>query len=207
MNVNLEWNSDLLAGIYFQDELQLNRFGIRCQFRTATVDAASMNVAMDRVKFFIEITLRDAVFMALVNDNSRERAEMLELLGLKVIGLPEEPVDQIIGMMLYYKINAMCEGRLILTRLDVNSMLGQEVWFAHESDSDPGPFAQDGWWHHPGSQACLKKVETIDTNVLKVEPNGWGELELNWPDDAQSQSNNNSVVYAKFTRDETDQAR
>jgi hypothetical protein len=36
------------------------------------------------------------------------------MMGINVTTLPEEPVDQIIGMMLYYKLNAIMEGRMIV---------------------------------------------------------------------------------------------
>jgi hypothetical protein len=198
MNVRLQYDLDFLAGIYYEDQLQMNRYTVSLNLLTKTKDSVSTNIAMDRAKAFVHGALESSV---LINQNNMARAEMMQLMGINVTTLPEEPVDQIIGMMLYYKLNAIMEERMIVTSLDISSTLGDSVWYQHDEEDAAGPFAQDGWW----SQASMQH-ETIDRepapgNVVKVTSTGWYELNLDWPENSAPASNN-TVVFAKFGPDE-----
>jgi hypothetical protein len=166
---------------------------------TKTMDALNTNIAMDRLKMFMHGELANTVF---INQDAKERAEMLQIMGVNVTTLPEEPVDQIIGMMLYYKLNAIMEGRMTVTRLDLMSVLGDSVWYQHDADEDsPGPFRAEGWWHEPTVQHNTVDVGDAGDNVVKVVPNAWIEYGLTWPENTPEPTAN-TVVFANFTRNE-----
>ena len=199
MNVRLQYDLEFMAGIYYDDRLQLNSYSVNLGLLTKTTDAASTNIAMDRLKYFVHGELANTVF---VNQDSTERAEMMQIMGINVTTLPEEPVDQIVGMMLYYKLNAIMEGRMTVTRLDLSSILGDSVWYQHDAGEDsPGPFREEGWWHASTVQhdSILESV-TAD-NVVRVIPNAWHELGLIWPEQ-ETEPTANTVVFANFTKNE-----
>ena len=199
MNVRLQYDLDFLAGIYYDDRLQLNSYSVSMSLLTKTVDAVNTNIAMDRLKMFMHGDLANTVF---VNQDLQERAEMLKIMGVNVTTLPEEPVDQIVGMMLYYKLNAIMEGRMALTRLDLMSALGDSVWYQHDADEDsPGPFRAEGWWHEPSVQHDTVVQGDAGDNVVKVIPNAWIEYGLTWPEDTPEPTAN-TVVFANFTKNE-----
>jgi hypothetical protein len=199
MNVRLQYDLDFLAGIYYDDRLQLNSYSVSMSLLTKTTDAVNTNIAMDRLKIFMHGELSNTVF---VNQALKERAEMLQIMGVNVTTLPEEPVDQIIGMMLYYKLNAIMEGRMSVTRLDLMSALGDSVWYQHDEDEDsPGPFRAEGWWHAPTVQHHNVDVGDVEDNVVKVVPNAWIEYGLTWPEDT-AEPIANTVVFANFSRNE-----
>ena len=198
MNVRLQYDLDFLAGIYYDERLQLNSYSISTSLLTKTTDAASTNIAMDRLKYFVHGELANTVF---VNQDSRERAEMMQIMGINITTLPEEPVDQIVGMMLYYKLNAIMEGRMTVSRLDLSSILGDSVWYQHDEDDAWGPFREDGWWHASTIQhdSILESV-TAD-NIVRVIPNAWHELGLIWPEQ-ETEPTANTVVFANFSKNE-----
>ena len=199
MNVRLQYDMDFLAGIYYDDRLQLNSYSISMSLLTKTTDALNTNIAMDRLKMFMHGELANTVF---VNQALGERAEMLQIMGVNVTTLPEEPVDQIVGMMLYYKLNAIMEGRMSVTRLDLMSALGDSVWYQHDAEEDsPGPFRAEGWWHDPTVQHDTVVQEDVADNVVKVVPNAWIEYGLTWPDDTTGPTAN-TVVFANFSKNE-----
>ena len=199
MNVRLQYDLDFLAGIYYDERLQLNSYSISMSLLTKTTDAVNTNIAMDRLKMFMHGELANTVF---INQALRERAEMLQIMGINVTTLPEEPVDQIVGMMLYYKLNAITEGRMAVTRLDLMSALGDSVWYQHDADEDsPGPFRAEGWWHEPTIQHDTVAQGDAGDNVVKVVPNAWIEYGLTWPEDTPEPTAN-TVVFANFTRNE-----
>jgi hypothetical protein len=199
MNVRLQYDLDFLAGIYYDERLQLNSYSISMSLLTKTTDAANTNIAMDRLKMFMHGELANTVF---VNQALKERAEMLQIMGVNVTTLPEEPVDQIVGMMLYYKLNAIMEGRMAVTRLDLMSALGDSVWYQHDADEDsPGPFRAEGWWHESTVQHDTVAQGDTGDNVVKVVPNAWIEYGLTWPEDTPEPTAN-TVVFANFTKNE-----
>jgi hypothetical protein len=199
MNVRLQYDLEFLAGIYFDDCLQINSYDVSMNLLTKTKDSASTNVAMERLKAFVHGILESTVF---INQANMERAEFLQLGGCNVTTLPEEPVDQIIGMMLYYKLNAIMEGRMSVTRLDLSSILGDSVWYQHDAEEDsPGPFRAEGWWHEPTVQHNTIEADALADNVLKVVPNAWVEYGLTWPEDTPEPTAN-TVVFANFTKNE-----
>lgn len=207
MNVRLQWDADLLAGVYFQDQLQLNSYSVSCHLQTRTADSASINVAMDRLRYFVQGVLEHAVFMRCDDADTIERGEMLSVMGLNIVPLPQEPVDQIVGMMLYYKINAIMEGRMILTGIDINSSLGSEVWYCHDEEDDPGPFRAQGWWHSNAALPTMSVDDNQDDKMVKVTSTGWLDLDLVWPEQSVPTDRPNTVVYANFARNEDNKTR
>jgi hypothetical protein len=150
---------------------------------------------MDRIKAFVFGELEHSVF---INVAQRERAELMHLMGINVTTLPEEPVDQIIGMMLYYKLNSIMEGRMIVRSLDISSSLGDSVWYQHDDEDSAGPFAQDGWWHDSGVKHNTVDVNNVDANIVKVVPDAWTEYGLAWPGEATETGN--TVVFGNFPK-------
>lgn len=198
MNVRLQYDLKFLAGVYYDDRLQMNSYDVSMNLLTKTKDAASTNIAMERLKAFVYDTLNSTVF---INQNNMERAEFLQIMGANVTTLPEEPVDQIVGMMLYYKLNAIMENRMVITALDIASELGDSVWYQHDEDDSAGPFAKDGWWHQSSTQHETIEPEQPSDNVVKVISTGWHEMGLDWPENTMPPSAN-SVVYANFSKNE-----
>ena len=199
MNVRLQYDLDFLAGIYYDDRLQMNSYSVSMSLLTKTTDAVNTNIAMDRLKIFMHGELANTVF---INQTARERAEMLQIMGINVTTLPEEPVDQIVGMMLYYKLNAIMEGRMAVTRLDLMSALGDSVWYQHDEEEDsPGPFRAEGWWHESTVQHNTVDMGDVGNNVVKVVPNAWIEYGLTWPEDTPEPTAN-TVVFANFSKNE-----
>lgn len=197
MNVRLQTNLEFSAGIYFDDQLRFNRYSASIQLCTATDDHEHINIAMDRIKMFVHSELADTVF---INQADAERAQVLELLGINITTLPEEPIDQIIGLMLYTKLSAVTEGRVVIETLDISSLLGDNVAYLYEMGDNIGPFAAAGWWTQADtSHNSIEPVE-IEQNVVKVPSTGWHKYNLNWNDSSASKLGK-TVAFGKSTSD------
>lgn len=200
MNVRLQYNLEFAGAIHIEGILQINQYQVNLHLETATHDRAAINIAMDRLKWFMNVELADAVF---VNQNELDLAEVLQMVGGNVVTLPDDPVDQIVGLMLFCKLNAIMEGVMIVTALDISSKLGDEVWYEHTEEDAIGPFVAEGWWHQPDTvHHSLSSFQDTD-KVVKVLPNPWAESGLMWPDAVdKSQEKEHTVVYAKFPKHE-----
>lgn len=196
MNVRLQSNLEFLGAVYFADELQLNSYQVNLGLVTNTKNSLKINVAMERLKAFVYSELANAVY---IHQDRTDVAEMLQMIGSNMVTLPEEPVDQIVGMMLYSKLNAIMEGVMTVVSLDISSSLGDDVWYQHDDEDSMGPFAADGWWHQPTVQHDSLSVAGGDTKVVEVRPNAWIEYGLMWPEETNS-NKDHSVVYANFPK-------
>jgi hypothetical protein len=201
MNIRLMYNFEFLGGIFYQDQLQLNSYRVHLNLLTQTEDAVSSHIALERIKSFVQNELSSSIFFG---PQDHDKAEMFHVMGANVTTLPEEPVDQIVGIMLYCKFNAIMEDRVVVTGLDISSTLGDSTWYALEEDDPIGPFAQsqDCWWHKSNTQHHDLDIELVPNKVVRVIPSDWHEYELQWPEE-YVETNNNTVLYPNFRRHET----
>jgi hypothetical protein len=185
MNVKLQYEMDFLAGIYYDESLQLNSYSVSMHMLTQSKDAVITNIAMERLKAFVQTELSNVVF---INQENESIAETLYSAGCNICTLPEEPVDQIIGMMLYCKLNAIMEGQIIIDSLDISSTLGDNVWYQHFEEDSLGPFTANGWWHKNSTQKDTIELDDVAENIVKVQSTGWQEYNLEWPEVKQEKS-------------------
>lgn len=202
MTVRLQYDIEFPAGVYFNESLQLNTYTVAMNLVTEGKDAVRINIAMERLKTFINVEMADVVF---INRVHADQAEMLYALGVNICTLPEEPVDQIIGLMLYCKLNAIMEGQMVITSLDIKSTLGDNVWYQHDEEESLGPLAHDGWWHRNSTQKETIDLDPAPENVVKVQSTGWKEYGLEWPEETKERQA--AVVFPKFKRNENEQTR
>jgi hypothetical protein len=198
MNVRLQYDMDFMAGIWYENQLQMNQYSISMNLVTQTTNASATNIAMDRLKYFVQIYMQNTVF---INQDRLEVAEMLKTMGINITTLPGEPVDQLIGIMLYCKLNSIMEGRMIVTSLDLSSVLGDSVWYRHDDEDALGPFVNDDWWNRASTQHDIVDLEPATEKVVKVTTQGWHEIGLEWEDETTVPVNN-SIVYVDFSQRE-----
>jgi hypothetical protein len=196
MTVRLQYNLEFLGAVYFAEELQLNAYQVNLNLVTNTKDVVKINIAMERLKTFVNSELANAVY---IRQDQVDLAGIMQMVGANIVTLPEEPVDQIIGMMLYYKLNAIMEDVMIVTGIDISSSLGDGVWYQHDDEDGTGPFAADGWWHEPTVQHESLPQPATDSKVVEVHPNAWAEYGLLWPEQT-TVNKEHSVVYANFPK-------
>ncbi len=198
MNVRLQYDLDFMAGIYYENQLQLNHYNVGIQLLTQVSNSVEINIAMELVKAFVYAELCDTVFFG---PQDIEKADMFQMMGVNVTTLPDQPVDQIIGIMLYCKLNAIMQDRMIITKLDIQSYLGDSVWYSHDEEDSIGLFSQDGWWHKESCQHSSTDIISTTEKVVKVVNQGWHEYGLDWPEATQEHTGN-TVVFANFPKNE-----
>lgn len=194
MNVRLHYTTDFLASVYYNKRLLINNYTVNLELLTQTEDDEAVNIAMDRLKGFIDIELAHTVF---IQDTQVNEILAMDALGVNLTTLPDAPLDQIVGLMLYCKLNAIMEDRMVVTSLDISSAVGGRVWYLHDDGEPVGPFADEGWWNEPGPNHCPDVIAT--DNIFKVNVGSWSERGLAWQEDTHDE---NTVVYANFGQNE-----
>lgn len=196
MNVRLRYNITFPAAVWFEDELMMTNYTLALNFLTQTLDPQDQNVALDRVKFFLLNEMHSTVF---INQAEAERAEAFADVGFNVTTLPEEPVDQVVSIMLYYKLNAIMEGRMKITELVMSSDAGDGIEYFHNENEQTNLFPADGWWHEPTlAHSMFEQDEEEGENVISLGTNtDWEDQDLGWAH-AEVTTDLGQVVFANF---------
>jgi|APGre2960657373_1045057.scaffolds.fasta_scaffold01226_4 hypothetical protein len=194
MNVRLKDELSFTAGVYYDNQVLMNNYQVRVNMTTNSSDSRYVNVARDRMLWFLRGALQSSIFIK--NENQTKWEEFAQV-GLTVTTFPEEPVDQIVGLMLYCKLNAIMEKHITVTDIEVSSEIGDGCWYPHSQSESVGPFNNDGWWNS-GEPTQSDRLANKNKRVVKLyNSTNWHDLELSWPADDEDISDN--VVIKSFT--------
>ena len=202
MNVRLRYSTVFTAGIFYTDQLRMNNYQIKLHITTNSEEGNDHNIALDRIKYFIHNQLNSTVF---INSAEAEQCRSFATAGINVTTLPEDPLDQVIGIMLYCKLNAILESRMIVTEIEICSELGENIVYLHNDQDAQGPFADAGWWSESNAVHCnLTLFDNEKTVSLHHIGSSWRDLGLHWDESIIININDdNKVVFADFAKDET----
>jgi hypothetical protein len=96
----------------------------------------------------------------------------------RIIELPVQPSDLIIGAVIFQKINSIIDEYLILDSLEIHSSLGGNVIYTIEhtdkfSELNQPTWASEAWWLDPGLKTSntdtLPEGIVIDWSYLDME--------------------------------------
>jgi hypothetical protein len=202
MNVRLRYSTVFTAGIFYADQMRMNNYQVKLHITTNSEEGNDHNIALDRIKYFLHNQLNSTVF---INSKETAQCQAFASAGINLTTLPEDPLDQVIGIMLYCKLNAILDNRMIITEIEICSELGENIVYLHNDQDAQGPFADTGWWTEPDAVHCdLTLLDNEKTVALHHIGAGWRDLELNWDESAIINTNDdNKVVFADFAKDET----
>ena len=180
MTTRIEREFSFQAGVYFQEEFLMNVYTMTLYMEVETESIREQNVAMERIKYFLNECLENSIF---VQDTEQKIIEKYNTCGFKVCTVPEEPYDQIITLLLLVKLNSITEGRLIITDITLGSRISDKVRFNCDIESPRGPLEASGWWTDSStSMSDIKKTLKKDkvVKLIKTPSTDWAEFNLVW---------------------------
>jgi hypothetical protein len=197
MNVRLRYTMPFSAGVYYGGEMRMNHYTATVYMTTNTRDPSSHNVAFERIKYFVYEQLDSSIF---INLEHQDQCEQFVAAGLSVTTMPGEPVDQLIGLMLYHKLNAIMEDRIVVDETEISSVLGESMVYLHSGNEHTDVEHFPDWWTTE-CPAHSDYVLSADKVVSMYATGAWREMELAWPDTEPVTETGNIVVFADFKSD------
>jgi hypothetical protein len=185
------------AGVYWDGHIRMNNYSLTVWMTTACQDATDQNTAFERIKYFVYSELDSTIF---INSEHDSQCQALSAAGLKITTMPGEPVDQLVGLMLYYKLNAIVEGRMIIEETELSSAMGESVIYLHAGHEQTNIGQQPDWWQAADPIHC--DPELIDTDKVLNLPKAtlWRDLDLAWTMPDATVDTGNTVVFADFKK-------
>ena len=199
MNVRIAQLLTFNAGAWYDDCLEMNEYTIKLWLITNTYDALEQNIAITRVKHFIHSQIDSTIFVS-----SAEKTRCADFIraGLNITSMPGDPADQLIGIMLFHKLNAIMENRINIVEIEISANTG--VIYLHSENETSDNLTLPDWWTSADLTHCDPAL-TESEKVLSIpQNNAWRDLELAWPDNPVLDNTGNVVVFADFKQlDET----
>ena len=197
MSARLKKSFGFYTGLIYQGQFLVNHWNVNLDLVTVSDDGGELNTAYERMKYWIGRVLDDSILIG----HADPALEDVSRLNGRVIVLPDEPVDQIVGIMLYLKLNAIMENRLVVAATEIWSTQGDQTSYIHMAGENLGPdLGQDGWWSDPRPIYSMHKNLRTGNVVSLDRPAEWKDFGLGWePNDDKISGN---VVVAQFPRNE-----
>lgn len=164
---------------------------------TISTEHDQQNIAYERMKYWVNYILQDSVLIS----EASEKLDAYRATGQRLIIMPEDPVDQIVGIMLYLKLNAMMENRMVVAEIELSSGIGEDIVYSHCAGDALGPMGVDNWWVDPRPVWAETKKKPTGSKVIELDrmPE-WGDLDLDW--NAGQEKENSTVLFADFNKND-----
>ena len=198
MNVRFKKTFDFSAGVVYDNKFCVNFYTLTVHMTTVNMDGDYHNIAYERMKYWVNDVLLDSILI-------HEKDPMVDVwlsTEQRIILFPEQPVDQVVGILLYSKFNAITEQQFIINEVEISSTLGDDVVFMHSSNESSDVSNHSGWWNDskPTWISSVKK-RVKQNKIIKLDrmPE-WKDLELEF--DQSDTNDDNSVVFVEFGKDD-----
>ena len=195
MNVRLKYDLPFTAGIHHNGSFYMNNYTLRVLMATVSEDPDDQTTAFERLKYFICTCMESTVF---IDVDETEQCDRYVQAGLRITTMPGEPVDQLIGIMLYHKLNAVMENRMIVFETELSSAMGEYMVYLHSEEENTVGYIQPEWWTTADLIHSNHALANSDNVVSIPQATDWRDLDLAWSDLAPPTDHGNIVVFADF---------
>ena len=197
MNVRLKYDLPFTAGIYHNGSFYMNNYTLRVLMATVSDDPDDQTTAFERLKYFICTCMESTIF---IDADETEQCNRYVQAGLRITTMPGAPVDQLIGIMLYHKLNAVMENRMIVFETELSSAIGEYMVYLHSEEENTVGYVQPEWWTTADLTHSDHVAANSDNVVSIPQATAWRELDLEWLDNIDDNNSGNVVVFADFKK-------
>jgi len=185
-NTRIEKDAYFQVAIHFRGNFYVNTYEATMSMLIETGTTREMTIALERMNHFLSFVLQHSV---LINSEDTVSIQNYKKAGLKICELPEEPLDQVVGMILMQKLNAIMEDRLIITDITIGSTLSEGVRYNLVSEVAENILNGDYWWNKSCLSISNEGCEDNQDNIVKLfDDNEWAEIGLTWKERSSQSS-------------------
>lgn len=189
------YDFEFTAGVHSGEELAMNVYRFSVEMVLSDENGENHSIAFNRIKHFIYTEIDSTIFIRVEN---RDKCLNLIDAGLDITTLPFEPTDQVINIVLFQKLNAIMEDKVVIVHSSLQSINGGNVIYFYESGEPAGLFEEPGWWSEPNLVHCDSRL--LGSNVVNMQHSAiWRDLDLLWFSEI-TESEDSSVVVADFSK-------
>lgn len=164
------------CAIHFDNKFMINFYELTLFMEVVTDNQYEQNIAIERINYYLSTVIENSIF---VNQNDKKSIESYENAGIKVITLPEDPYDQIIGLLLLIKCNAIMENKIVINEIMFQSKLTAGIKF-HTFIEETEDYLGKHWWTDKSPSYKLQTTSKKEKVVKLFDVDTWTSLGLTW---------------------------
>ena len=196
--IRLNFDLNFQAGIWYGKQLMLSNYIANANVLTNTKKPVDNETAVERMRWFVNNVFHCSVF---IEDEDQAQADKLWAAGINVLQMPGPPTDQMINLLMFTKLNAIVEGRVILTDLQLTGNLSDGIRYSCDMEDFFGPFTDKGWWNDPGITWYDKALHAKTDGQVTMPPlMTWTGAELGWSEDSAKRPRKKKSNVVNFTK-------
>jgi hypothetical protein len=171
MNVEFTWETEFDATIVLDSEILPNKYHIIIGMVTNTSDQTDQVQAFEKIKFFLKEWLQHSCFSE--HDTPASNI-LIEHFDQKIVQLPVQASDLIIGAALFSKLHAIADNYLIIDFVQIQSDLGSNVMYSIDGEDTFAELNNPSWTTTPWWNRSDLSTNDLENN----NPIGWADLDL-----------------------------
>ena len=174
MNFKLANDFSFSAVIIDGSNIFPNFYNIKINMETMTENNNYQNIAIQRILVFLQEMLDGCIFCS---ENNPIATKFIRLAKeSRVILFPEEPYDQVIGMILFHKLNAITEDMLQVESVIISSELGENLTYTIDEFAEfefMSAKVEIPWWD--------RSDLSVSNNIKQIKlTESWKDINLDW---------------------------
>ena len=170
----LIWRSRYTNTVFLNVKLWPNDTEVRLHMTPLTDEPNQQHIAFEKYKYVLAKILQDSIFI----EHSKEEFKAFDSLDNEVIDFFSRPVDQVVGVCLLAKLNAIAGEYLQVSAIEIESWQGENLRFIITQDSPEYSLLTDSvitnaWWFEksPRFSNFTKQTLTWDALGFKIDTN------------------------------------
>jgi len=181
MGIKIQKDFVFESAIHFEGKFLINLYELTLHMEVVTDNMREQNIAIERINYFIANNIENHIW---ISKDDTKYIENYDKAGIPVLVIPEEPFDQIIGMILLLKLNAIMEEKLHITNIIFGSKLTNNIKFDTSDEEAESLFSGKNWWNNSTTNTNYISSNSKKDKVVKLFTNNtdWNELGLSWED-------------------------
>ena len=181
--VRIAWSPTFTCGVHLDTGVVMNTYTVDFQILTKSANTVDQNIAIERCKYIIYEQFSDSIILG---DNDKKLAKKYQDVGFRTIILPHESADQLTGLALYCKLQAVTEDVLDILDVSLRSSMGGGISYLHNDEETVGPYEKSGWWNDAGPNCSI--LPSTRKKVVTMNNLTWKNLDLDWDDGEQEET-------------------
>jgi len=177
VTARIEKDFTFLSGIFFEGHYLQNLYHMTLYIDIVTDDDQEQLTALERIHYFLRNYVEHSVFVC---EENKQQITLLEKAGLTVLSVPEDPYDQIVGLILLRKFNAITEGRIFVNEIRFTSKLSADIRFYNTAEHAE-EFDDLAWFNDPNLTIENANKKVKKEKIVKFDDlEDWNKVGLVW---------------------------
>lgn len=146
----ISWKGRFTNTMYLNNKLWPNDVTINIHMLPVTAKGTSQHITFQKIKYMFHKTLQNSVFI----HHDENIYKCFNMFDNEVLDFFEAPVDQIVGVTLLAKLDAIGGENMKVDALEIESWQGENLSFMITDESPEWTILQNNktknpWWHDP----------------------------------------------------------